>query len=96
MSIQPFSKTTLGKMAACEALSLSYWADHPAPNCVWAVDDNQQAHVVRVYRKTGEAAVQDVAGSRRVIEWQKQRGEYILKYVDKYSMADAGDRVKVA
>lgn len=39
---------TATRIAACATLGLSYWADHPVPGHVWAVDDNQVPHVVRV------------------------------------------------
>ena len=44
------NKRTLERVAACEAVGLHYWGDHPAANHVWAVDDHQLAHVVRVGR----------------------------------------------
>ena len=44
------NKRTLERVAACEAVGLSYWSNHPAANHVWAVDDHQLAHVVRVGR----------------------------------------------
>lgn len=45
------NRQTLTRMAACNALGLHYWAGHPQPGCVWAVDDFQQAHVVRIYAR---------------------------------------------
>lgn len=39
-------------VAACAALDLTYWCDH-STNLVWAVDDNQRFHTVRLDRKTG-------------------------------------------
>lgn len=74
MEIQPFNQTTLGKMAACNALGLSYWSDHPVTGCMWAVDDNQRPHVVRWYRKTNEAW--QVGKPRKVIDYTKQGWAY--------------------
>jgi hypothetical protein len=88
-----FSKTTLGKIAACQAVGLHYWSDHPAANCVWAVDDEQQPHVVRWYRKTNEAAVQHVGDPRKETWWDKNQNRRLR---DVYSTADVSDRVKVA
>jgi hypothetical protein len=45
---RPLPKRTLERLAACEAVGLHYWSDHPWAHCVWAVDDHQQAHVVRI------------------------------------------------
>lgn len=47
--------TTREKIAACAALGLSYWANHPTPSTVWAVDDYQQPHSVHIDRKAGKA-----------------------------------------
>jgi hypothetical protein len=52
------SKETRTRMAACHALGLHYWAGHPLPGRVWAVDDYQQAHVVRIYARQGIAVLQ--------------------------------------
>jgi len=45
---RPLNKRTTERLAACETVGLHYWADHPAAGHVWAVDDHQHAHVVRV------------------------------------------------
>jgi hypothetical protein len=37
-------------LAACEAFGLHYWGEHPLEGHVWAVDDRQHAHVVRMGR----------------------------------------------
>lgn len=50
------TKTTLLRMAACEALGLHYWSGHPLSGCVWAVDDSQTPHVVKIDAKKGTAA----------------------------------------
>lgn len=86
--IQPFNKETRGKMAACEAVGLEYWSDHPKPGCVWAVDGNQQAHVVRWYKSRREAAIQTVTARETQTGYGPTRVES--------SVYDAGDRVKVA
>lgn len=52
---RPLPERTRERLAACEAVSLHYWSDHPQANHVWAVDDHQHAHVVRIDRKTGTA-----------------------------------------
>ena len=44
---------TRENIAACAALGLSYWSDHARPHLLWAVDDQQVAHSVRVDRKSG-------------------------------------------
>ncbi|QBP29700.1 hypothetical protein SEA_TYPHA_45 [Mycobacterium phage Typha] len=46
---------TAAKMVAAHAVGLSYWADHPAAGHIWAVSDDQRAHVVRVNAKEGTA-----------------------------------------
>jgi hypothetical protein len=94
--VSPFNKTTQSKIAACEALGLSYWADHPATGCVWAVDTDQQAHVVRWYRPNNRstdhlAALQQVGEPHREIWWD-DRGD--RKYRFRYPLADAGERVQ--
>jgi len=45
---RPLGKRIRKRLAACEAVDLDYWADHPQKNHVWAVDDDQRAHVVRI------------------------------------------------
>jgi hypothetical protein len=45
---RPLAKRTRERLAACEAVSLHYWADHPQAGHVWAVDDHQRAHVVQI------------------------------------------------
>ena len=37
--------------AACRALGLSFWAETPQPNHLWAVDWSQRVHIVGVNRK---------------------------------------------
>ncbi len=49
------NKRTRERVAACETVGLHYWADHPVAGHVWAVDDHQAAHVVRIESKTGAA-----------------------------------------
>lgn len=56
---RPLPKLTLQRLAACEALGLHYWADHPTAHHIWAVDDHQRAHVVRIRR----GSAQHVCGS---------------------------------
>lgn len=90
--IQPFSATTIEKMAACHAVGLSYWSDHPSTGCMWAVDESRRAHVVRWYRKTREVALQSVGKPRKVVDYSKVGG---LFYKDQYPTYDAGERVKV-
>lgn len=45
---RPLPKRTREAPAACEAVGLTFWSDHPRPRCMWAVDEHQRAHVVRV------------------------------------------------
>ena len=90
MSAEPFSKSTRAKMAACATLGLSYWADHPANGCMWAVDNRQQAHVVRWYRKKGQVALQRQGEPRKRMDYARGR------FVDYVPTWDAGNRVEVA
>jgi hypothetical protein len=46
---------TLENIAACAAVGLAYWSDHPKPGFIWAVDTNQTAHAVEVDRNKGTA-----------------------------------------
>ncbi len=46
---------TRENIAACAALGLSYWSGHPAAGHVWAVDNHQQAHAVKIDRKASKA-----------------------------------------
>ncbi|WP_428846336.1 hypothetical protein [Mycolicibacterium conceptionense] len=36
------------EIAGCRALGLSYWSQAPHPGCVWAVDSERVAHLVRI------------------------------------------------
>jgi hypothetical protein len=58
MTDSPHPKATREKIAVCERFGLHYWADHPQPGRMWAVDDHQQAHVIRWYRSKGYAVLQ--------------------------------------
>ena len=49
------NKRTNERLAACEAVGLHYWGDHPVAGHVWAVDDHQRAHVVRIHFAIGTA-----------------------------------------
>ncbi|ASR77184.1 hypothetical protein KIV66_gp77 [Mycobacterium phage MyraDee] len=89
--MNPFTKTTQAKMAACAALGLSYWSDHPGVRCVWAVNDRQQAFVVKIY-KSGHAALQNEGDSYMRTIYDK-RGTKSVKVIRTY---DAGDRVPFA
>lgn len=40
-------KTTI-RIAGCSAVGLSYWSGHPLNGRVWAVDEYQHAHSVRI------------------------------------------------
>jgi hypothetical protein len=48
-------KRSLENYAACASLGLVFWAEHPRTNHMWAVDDNQTMHIVRIARKDGVA-----------------------------------------
>ena len=52
---RPLPKGTLERLAACQAVGLHYWSDHPVAKHFWAVDDHQQAHVVKIDRDGGTA-----------------------------------------
>jgi hypothetical protein len=45
------------RVAACAAVGLSYWSGHPVAGCVWAVDSDQAAHVVKIDYKGSRARV---------------------------------------
>ena len=55
MASRQLPKRTREALAACEAVGLMFWSDHPKPKHVWAVDDHQQAHVVHIHRDAGTA-----------------------------------------
>ncbi|KLI09345.1 MULTISPECIES: hypothetical protein [Mycobacteriaceae] len=46
--VTAISATTRQEIAACRALGLGYWSQAPHPGCVWAIDDERVAHLVRV------------------------------------------------
>ncbi|MFA5712506.1 hypothetical protein [Mycolicibacterium sp.] len=48
---------TRENVAACAAVGLCYWAEAPVPNGVWAVDEHQRAHLVKVDRRSRLASV---------------------------------------
>lgn len=54
-TVRPLTKRTRERLAACEAVNLHYWADHPSAGHVWAVDGHQRAHVVRISRSASTA-----------------------------------------
>jgi hypothetical protein len=91
--VQPFRKETREKIAACEAVGLAYWSDHPTAGCMWAVDDNQQPHVVRWYRKTNEVALQH-QGEPRNVRYFNKYGR--AAYWDEYPVYDDGQRKLLA
>jgi hypothetical protein len=74
---RPLPKGTRERLAACEAIGLTYWSDHPARNCVWAIDDQQRAHVVRidpgtaqhVCGRTSPVAVEQCAGGGEALPY---------------------------
>lgn len=51
----PIPERTLENLAACGAVGLHYWSDAPPPSTVWAVHDDQTAHLVRLHRNQGVA-----------------------------------------
>ena len=72
---KPLPAQTRVRLAACAAVGLSYWSGHPQAGCLWAVDDHQQAHVVKVDYKGGQAW-RAVARSPWATgaDWQAPRG----------------------
>lgn len=46
---------TAENIAACAAVGLSYWSEAPGINRLWAVDDQREAHEIRIDRKRGTA-----------------------------------------
>lgn len=60
---RPIPARTRENIAACAALGLSYWSEAPGAGRLWAVDDTQQAHEVRIDRKRSEAELVDVWNS---------------------------------
>lgn len=63
--VELLNKAIREKIAICEAFGLSYWADHPLPGRMWAVDNSQQPHVIRWYRSKGWASKQYAGFNRR-------------------------------
>ncbi|MUL44491.1 hypothetical protein FZI85_17360 [Mycobacterium sp. CBMA293] len=55
----PIPNRTLENQAACRAVGLSFWSDAPKPSSVWAVDDNQKAHLVKLNRNQALAHHED-------------------------------------
>jgi hypothetical protein len=55
MAVGTMTKTTRENIAACAAHGFYFWSDHPSPATVWATDDNQRWHTVRIRRKDGKA-----------------------------------------
>ncbi len=47
---------TSQSVAACAALNLTYWSDHPVSDMVWATDFQGRFHEVRLDRKTQTSA----------------------------------------
>jgi hypothetical protein len=91
MERSPFNKETRAKIAVCEAFGLSYWADHPERGRMWAVDDHQQAHVIRWYKTAGYAVLQR-EGTKTVQEriWPFRRIQQVP------TTYDTGQRIAVA
>lgn len=89
--VHTLNKAIREKIAVCERFGLHYWADHPEAGRMWAVDDSQQAHVIRWYRSKGYAVLQRT-GTRQVREniWPYRR---IVKQETTY---DTGERIAVA
>lgn len=48
---------TRENVAACAAVGLSFWSEAPTPNGMWAVDNAQRAHLVKVDRRAHRAYV---------------------------------------
>lgn len=69
---RPIVKATREAMAACAAVGLAYWSDHPQPGHVWAVDAAQQPHPVRIDRKRNLAIIaepNDAIGGNPLVSW---------------------------
>jgi hypothetical protein len=69
---RPIVKATREAMAACAAVGLAYWSDHPKPSHVWAVDADQQPHPVRIDRKRKLAVIaepNDAIGGNPLVSW---------------------------
>lgn len=69
------AKTTdrmLENVAACAAVGLSYWADGPDTNLLWAVDDDRVAHIVKIDRQKGTA---HHACTHTYSKWTKEIGK---------------------
>lgn len=81
MMARQLKKSTCERLAACEAVGLFYWADHPAAGHVWAVDDHQQAHVVRIRRDGGTS--QHVCRAQLLVdEEQCTGGGEVVRYTE--------------
>jgi hypothetical protein len=55
MMARQLPRRTCEALAACEAVGLMFWADHPRAGHAWAVDDHQRVHVVRIGRSASTA-----------------------------------------
>lgn len=44
-------------IAACAAVGLTFWSEAGIPNGLWAVDNAQQAHLLKIDRRTNAVAV---------------------------------------
>jgi hypothetical protein len=64
-------KSTIERLAACEAVGLSYWADHPTRNCLWAIDNDRRAHVARM----AAGAAQHVCGNATPVAVEQCAGD---------------------
>jgi len=63
-------------VAACAALDLTYWCGH-STHSVWAVDDNQRFHTVRIDRKAGASShscYDSDCGEYRTASWVTPAG----------------------
>ena len=70
---RPLRLATREALAACEAVGLMFWSDHPKPHHVWAVDDHQLAHVVRINRDGGTA--QHVCRAELLVDEERCTGD---------------------
>lgn len=60
-----FPVRTATWIAACAAVDLTFWSDSPIPRTVWATDDDQRFHLVRVNDATDRPTAQHCCGDAK-------------------------------
>jgi hypothetical protein len=58
-------------VAACRAMKLHYWSGAPHQGCVWAIDDGQRPHLVRIDHKNKTARMACDRIERGTQQWHQ-------------------------